>query len=66
MSPTSKMSIKQITDELDALDTQWEEFRAKCDGMSGSPGEWMIERMDELETELKRRGVPVPMPQILI
>lgn len=51
------MSIKQITDELDALDTQWEEFRRDCEG-SGSPGEWMVERMGELETELnRRRGV---------
>jgi hypothetical protein len=57
------MSIKQITDELDALDTQWDEFHANCEGMSGSPGEWMIERMDELETELRRRGSPVPPPQ---
>lgn len=62
MTPAAKMSINQINAELAALDTQWDELRKSCDGMSGSPGEWMIERMDELETELRRRGAPVPQP----
>lgn len=52
------MSSKQITDELAALDTQWEEYHRDLEGKSGSPGEWMVERMDELETELKRRRAP--------
>lgn len=62
MTPAAKMSINQINAELAALDTQWDEFCQSCDGMSGSPGEWMVERMDELETELRRRGASVPPP----
>ncbi len=62
MTATAKMSIDQIHAELTALDIRWEGFHQSCDGMSGSPGEWMVERMDELETELRRRGAPVPLP----
>jgi len=52
--PASEMTDAAIAAELDALDTQWTEFRQDCE-MSGSPGEWMIERMGELEAEQKRR-----------
>ncbi len=53
------MSTKQITDELNELDAKWDDFHATCDGMAGSPGEWMTERINELETELRRRGFPI-------
>lgn len=49
------MSTKQLGDELDALTQQFRDYRAGLEGKSGSPGEWMVERMDELETELTRR-----------
>lgn len=54
-TPATEMTVKQISDELDAMDERFRRFRRECDGMAGSPGEWMVERMDELETELKRR-----------
>ena len=51
------MSIEEILAELDSLCKQWDEFREDVaeEGMAGSPGEWMWERMSELTHELKRR-----------
>lgn len=53
--PAKQMTVKQISDELDVLSQKWRDYRDGLDGHQGSPGEWMVERMDELETELKRR-----------
>lgn len=47
-----------IAAELERLDRAWirvGEALAESGGSQGSPGEWIIERMDELETELRRR-----------
>ena len=55
MVSASKLSDKEIADELESLGRKWDEFRADLEGMAGSPGEWMVERMDELETEQRRR-----------
>jgi hypothetical protein len=54
------MSVKQISDELDVLAQRWRELRESLEdeGMSGSPGEYLVERMGELETELNRRLAP--------
>lgn len=51
------MSVKQISDELDVLAQRWRDLQDSLagDGMSGSPGEYIVERKDELETELNRR-----------
>lgn len=54
-TPARDMTVKQISDELDVLAQMFRDYRDGLDGKSGSPGEWMVERMDELETELKRR-----------
>lgn len=52
-----KMSDEEIAKELTELGRKWDGFRASEDsGHGGSPGEWMYERMGELETEQKRRG----------
>jgi len=56
--PASTLTEAALTDELAVLGREWDEFRAGLDedgGMAGSPGEWMVERMDELETELRKR-----------
>ena len=56
--PATRMSVMAIVKELDALGTKWDAFRkeiAEDGGWGGSPGEWMVERMGELEHELKRR-----------
>lgn len=53
------MTDGALRQALDDIEAKWREFRAgDCEG-SGSPGEWMVERMDELETEIKRRA-PTP------
>lgn len=49
-----RMTNAQIEQELELLAVEWEETRRDCEG-AGSPGEWIWERMDELETELERR-----------
>jgi len=56
--PAKDMTDLDIARELDVLDTQVDELRSDLEesgGMSGSPGEWIYERMDELETEMRRR-----------
>lgn len=37
------------------LAKKWNALR-ECDGHGGSPGEGLLERMGQIETELKRRG----------
>lgn len=50
------MSVKQISDELDVLAQRFRDYRDGIEeGKSGSPGEYFVERMDELNTELDRR-----------
>jgi hypothetical protein len=53
--PVRRMSDDELTAELDKLGKEFDEFRDGLEGMSGSPGEWMVERMDEIETEQRRR-----------
>ena len=53
--PAQYLHMAAIEKELHALDEKWRELRDGLDGMSGSPGEWMVERMAELEGEMKRR-----------
>ncbi len=53
-----QMSDNDIETELRKLFAMWDELQKDLDesgGMSGSPGEWMVERMDELEGEKSRR-----------
>jgi hypothetical protein len=59
-----QMSDNDIDTELRELFAKWDELQKDLDesgGMSGSPGEWMVERMDELEGEKSRR---LTMPDI--
>ena len=59
-----QMSDNDIETELRKLFAKWDELQKDLDesgGMSGSPGEWMVERMDELEGEKSRR---LTMPDI--
>ncbi len=51
------MTDAEIASELESLGKKWDAFRDSDDeGHGGSPGEWMVERMGELETEQKRRS----------
>jgi len=51
----NEMTDDAIAAELKKLGKEWDDFRADLESMPGSPGEWMYERMDELETEQRRR-----------
>lgn len=54
----STMADETISAEIAILEAQFDRFRADLEdcGHGGSPGEWMVERLDELETERRRRG----------
>lgn len=57
MRPARVLSDSEICDELDSLEKKWKASRSGDEeGHGGSPGEWMVERMDELETEQRRRS----------
>lgn len=61
MQPAQYMTDEAISRELDDLEAKFERSRADDDeGTAGSPGEWMVERMNELETEQKRRSGELP------
>lgn len=47
--------------ELYRCRAEWDELRADLEGVGGSPGERLIERMDEIETTLSRRGIAIPV-----
>ena len=55
MRKASVLTDEEIKRELSDLAAKWDESRDDDEGHAGSPGEWIVERMDELETEQKRR-----------
>ena len=59
MRDPKTMTRAEIDAELVELSKSWDELRAAVEedgGSGGSPGEWIIERMDWLETVLKHRS----------
>jgi len=50
------MTTKEIRAEYALLSKQWDDLRDPEEGHSGSPGEWLYERLGELEHELSKRG----------
>lgn len=50
------MTIPEIRSEFTLLSKKWDNVRADEEGHGGSPGEWIWERLGELEHELKKRG----------
>jgi hypothetical protein len=55
--PARQMTDDAIAAELTQLGKEFDDFREGLEGMAGSPGEWMVERMDELNTERRRRRI---------
>jgi hypothetical protein len=56
--PARSLTDEQIAAEDAYLDKQWDEIREALEesgGRGGSPGEWIVERSDEIETERQRR-----------
>jgi len=57
MKPARFMTSEELSGEIEKLD-DWRQ-RSKNDdvGRGGSSGEWIIDRMREIDTELQRRGI---------
>lgn len=55
------MTRPELRKELFALGKKWDEFRKDAEG-GGSPGEWMYERLDELQTALQKQRKKVYLP----
>jgi hypothetical protein len=54
--PARDMSDAELLAELSLARHRFEHYRDDDDeGHSGSPGEWLYERIDELKTENERR-----------
>ena len=56
------MSNQEIQNDLIVHCLLWDQRSEDRDGHSGSPGEWIVERMDELKTEAKSRGIVIVEP----
>jgi hypothetical protein len=55
--PASDMTTAGIRREIARLETQFDDLRREAQDHSGggSPGEWLYERLGELEFELEKR-----------
>ena len=57
MMRAQDLTDTEIATELTVLGARWTAFQqADNEGHGGSPGEWMVERLGELETEQTRRA----------
>jgi hypothetical protein len=60
--PAKNIATAELWRELAKTQEEWDQLRADLEesgGHSGSPGEWLYERMNEIETELGRRGFAI-------
>ena len=55
-TPCAAMTDEQLSAEDTELDTTWKRVEADDEGAAGSPGEWVIERSGEIDTERQRRA----------
>jgi hypothetical protein len=56
--PANTLTDREIATEIDWLNVQLDELfdaMEESGGRSGSPGEWITERLGELEAEVERR-----------
>lgn len=68
MAPAKHMTNTELWQELTTAQAEWDQLRADLEetgGHSGSPGESLYERMNEIETELGRRGLAIPITEDL-
>jgi len=62
-APAKTMSVAALQYELHEREHEWDELCASLEedgGHSGSPRGWLVERMEELAHELKRRTEAAP------
>jgi hypothetical protein len=55
VTPAKHMKPEALHAELKRLHKKWDDIRADDEGGGGSPGEWIWERMGEIDHEIKRR-----------
>lgn len=67
--PASDLTDRELLEEQGRVEKLWDQMHEPDDdgelfeGHGGSPGEWMVERMDEIATEQARRAaLPSPNP----
>lgn len=61
MPPVKGMTLPALCAEVLAREREWKFcYSDDFEGDGGSPGEWLVERMDELDTEIRRRGHAPP------
>lgn len=70
---TERLPARDLTDaelivEQTRVEKLWDSLHepdedGEVSGRGGSPGEWMVERMDEIATEQDRRGIPAVAEQ---
>lgn len=53
--PAASLTYAEIMSEIEELNAKWDELIKDTEGHSGSPMEWLDERMGELEHERQRR-----------
>jgi len=56
MRPASELTDAELVSEEYRLGILWDSIRDDDEGHGGSPGEWVYERLDEIEAEQKRRA----------
>jgi hypothetical protein len=56
ITPAKYLTDEALAKELKRLGKQWDAVRADDCGGGGSPGEWLWERMGEIEHEIARRA----------
>jgi len=62
MPPAKSMTLPALCVEVLAREREWKVYHSDdFEGHCGSPGEWLVERMDELDTEIRRRGHVPPV-----
>lgn len=60
MAKIKKKSAKQLRHKLARLCNEWDDLRDDPElAGGGSPGEYIIEKIWEIEAELKRRGLKI-------
>lgn len=58
--PASEMTNMELFAAFEDAGRAFDDSQADDEGHGGSPGERAYERCNELETEITRRGLPMP------
>ena len=57
--PANDLTVPELLAERSRIEKLWDDMRGSDEELGGgSPGEWMIERLDEIDTTIKRLSHP--------